>query len=383
MKRKKPCTADHVIGSNVAQVITSTPMIGFTPVAVARADEEHQLCVSISPTEEPVQLSHKPLGALTEKRNIHRPDDLRASKLIDRYVDQIHLDDDNTFVWDTAVAGDRLSIVSPLAKRLAEIRLRRSSPTGLLACNHKRKRTCSDGDDTQDPPETPTGKRPKAAWWWLQCSGGDRDGGLTLPDDLASPFPHSSYRHRQHHLHYLPPTVTPSPITPLRSTVYPDDSDDYWKTPIGPSLLMASVRGDSPLSSTSSKMADDDIIGCCSNPRSPTVLDETSFTLKSRRCLSFVSPPPSDKKKNRRSLKKNIAGSSASTDKGRTTINYLIIIKLRKFTIQISTFISYINFKLFYFIFENQILVLYNIRCLYVPYNIYKLFCYVSSKTYI
>ncbi|XP_050535694.1 uncharacterized protein LOC126902449 isoform X2 [Daktulosphaira vitifoliae] len=231
VKRKKPCTTDHVIN------------LGSTP-----ASADGHLCVSMSPTEEPVQLLHKDLPRLPQ-----RPaDDLCASRLIDQFVDQIRMED-CTFIDDAA--RDRLSIVSPLAKRLAEIRLRKSSPL---------KRKWSDS-------HVPPCKRPNL-------------GALTLPDSLPSPFtPHS--------------VVPPSPITPCRRD--PDESDDYWKTPVGPVI----IAGDS-LSTTSSKTVEDDII-CC-DPKSPTMLDET-FTLKSRRCLSFVSPVSDSpaKRKNRRSIKKN------------------------------------------------------------------------------
>jgi len=261
----------------------------------------------MSPAEEPVQLSHKHLPTLPTGQ--HRTQgDLRASRLIDRYVDQIRMDD-VTFVRGNS---ERLSIVSPLAKRLAEIRLRRSPGTAIEtkteAC--KRKRSSSDCED--DWPETPIAgnKRPVAAWWW-QCSGGG-GGGLTLPDGLPSPFPSTLNRHRVGGPLHQRRIGTPSPITPLHRQSAADDSDDYWKTPVGPSLVTG-IRADRLLSTTSSTTVDDEII-CCSDPRSPAVLDET-FTLKSRRCLSFVSPPPdsSAKKRNRKSLKKP---SSATADKG-------------------------------------------------------------------
>ncbi|XP_050428180.1 uncharacterized protein LOC126838097 isoform X2 [Adelges cooleyi] len=233
VKRKKPCTTDHVIGGGDST--STTPADGH-------------LCVSMSPTDEPIQLLHKELPRLPQ-----RPaDDLHASRLIDQYMDQIRMED-CTFVDGNA--RDRLSIVSPLAKRLAEIRLRKSSPL-------KRK--------WSDEPAPPC-KRPNL-------------GALTLPNGLPSPFtPHTM--------------VPPSPITPLRRD--PDESDDYWKTPVGPVI----IAGDS-LSTTSSKTVEDELI-CC-DPRSPTMLDET-FTLKSRRCLSFVSPVSDSpaRRKNRRSVKKN------------------------------------------------------------------------------
>lgn len=318
VKRKKPCTADHVIGS-VAVASASTVTTTFTTATVftaisstttiigtATATDE-PFCVSMSPTEEPVQLSHKrlpvPAAAMAQPRH---PDDLRASMLIDRYVDQIRMDD-GTFVRGGG-PGDRLSIVSPLAKRLADIRLRRS-PT-VAPCMpdvaHKRKRTYSSDEDEDCPLKTPVAAKRPMAWWW-KCSG--TAGGLTLPDGLPSPF-HSSYHHRPSHDQFHL-TIPPSPITPVRRDL--DDSDDYWKTPVGRPSLLVGVRGDSLLSTASSKTVDDEMI-CCSNPRSPAVLDD-SYTLKSRRCLSFVSPPPSDKKtKTRRSLKKSAV---ASVDKGK------------------------------------------------------------------
>ncbi|VVC32176.1 PDZ domain,C2 domain,Dbl homology (DH) domain,PH domain-like [Cinara cedri] len=314
VKRKKPCTADHVIGTPAA-VTRGTTVTGTAPVK-----DNGQLCVSISPTEEPVQLSHKQLPAPTAAfRTSRHPeaDDLRASTLIDRYVDEICMND-CTLIGGGG-PGDRLSIVSPLAKRLADIRLRRSPGPAVatVAAGRKRKRTVSSDQQDDDCPERtpamPGGKRP-AAWWW-QCSGGGGGGtgGLTLPDGLASPF-HSSYRNYRHHQHRPLHTVTavpPSPITPLRrgsGDMLDDDSDDYWKTPVG--RPVAGFRGDSLLSTASSKTVDDEII-CCSDPRSPAVLDET-FTMKSRRCLSFVSPPPSDRKKQRRSLKKSTSVDKAS-----------------------------------------------------------------------
>lgn len=340
VKRKKPCTADHVIAAaavacttitaaatvaaaasvtaaaatadtagstvNATATITATAAI-IAATATTDANDEPVLCVSMSPTEEPVQLSHKQLPT-HQWRRPRRPDDLRASRLIDRFVDQICMDDGSFAGNNRGGSGDRLSIVSPLAKRLADIRLRRS-PASIETVG-KRKRPSFSDDDDDDFPQTPVmggGKRP-AAWWW-QCSGGG-GGGLTLPDGLPSPF-YSSHRH--HHSHRLQLTVPPSPITPLRR--HPaDDSDDYWKTPVGPSLV-AGVRGESLLSTASSKTADDVLI-CGSDPRSPAALEET-FTLKSRRCLSFVSPPPSERKKNRRSLKKPTTV-SASVDKGKT-----------------------------------------------------------------
>ncbi|XP_026815102.1 uncharacterized protein LOC113555024 isoform X1 [Rhopalosiphum maidis] len=312
VKRKKPCTADHLISTAYAAVATfasattAAASAEVTSAAAVTSAADEQLCVSMSPAEEPVQLSHKRLPALPTVR--HRsPTDLRASRLIDRYVDQIRMDD-VTFGRGNV---DRLSIVSPLAKRLADIRLRRSpgkttTTTTTEAC--KRKRSLSDCEDDWPPTRTPIAgnKRPTAAWWW-QCSGG---GGLTLPDGLPSPF-HSTLDRNRGPLHPRR-TGTPSPITPLRRQPAADDSDDYWKTPVGPSLATG-VRADRLLSTTSSTTVDDEII-CCSDPRSPAVLDET-FTLKSRRCLSFVSPPPSDssaKKRNRKSLKKP---SSATADK--------------------------------------------------------------------
>lgn len=304
MKRKKPCTGDHVIAP--ATTVVTTCITTKTVISTAAADNDEdneQLCLSMSPAEEPVQMSHKRLPVPAAANRLrHRPiEDLRASRLIDQYVDQIRMD-------DGTLGGprDRLSIVSPLAKRLADIRLRRSPSEAHC----KRKRTMSDDDDCPQTPVTMhAGKRPTAAWWW-QCSGGS---GLTMPDGLPSPF---------HHHHNPSLTVPPSPITPLRRRrpdQAADDSDDYWKTPVGPSLIMMAVGRDSLLSTTaSSKTAndDDDIIGCYSDPRSPAVLDET-FTLKSRRCLSFVSPPPSDKKKNRRSLKKPTTAALTSVDKGK------------------------------------------------------------------
>lgn len=259
----------------------------------------------MSPAEEPVQLSHKHLPALPTGRP-RTPGDLRASRLIDRYVDQIRMDD-VTFVRGNS---ERLSIVSPLAKRLAEIRLRRSPGIATTTEASKRKRSSSDCED--DWPETPIAgnKRPVAAWWW-QCSGGG--GGLTLPDGLPSPFPSTLNRHRVGGPLHQRRIGTPSPITPLHRQSAADDSDDYWKTPVGPSMATG-VPFNRLLSTTSSTTVDDEII-CCSDPRSPAVLDET-FTLKSRRCLSFVSPPPSEssaKKRNRKSLKKP---SSATADKG-------------------------------------------------------------------
>jgi len=313
VKRKKPCTADHVISTAYAAVATfastATAAAEVTSTVAVTSTTDEQLCVSMSPAEEPVQLSHKHLPALPTARP-RSPGDLRASRLIDRYVDQIRMDD-VTFVRGN---NERLSIVSPLAKRLAEIRLRRSPGTATTtttteAC--KRKRSLSDCED--DWPETPIAgnKRPVAAWWW-QCSGGV-GGGLTLPDGLPSPFHSTLNRHRVGGPLHQRRIGTPSPITPLHRQSAADDSDDYWKTPVGPSLATG-VRFDRLLSTTSSTTVDDEII-CCSDPRSPAVLDET-FTLKSRRCLSFVSPPPSDssaKKRNRKSLKKP---SSATADKG-------------------------------------------------------------------
>jgi len=280
---------------------TATAAVEVTSAVAVTSTAGEQLCVSMSPAEEPVQLSHKRLPALPTGRP-RSPGDLRASRLIDRYVDQIRMDD-VTFVRGN---NERLSIVSPLAKRLAEIRLRRSPGTATATC--KRKRSSSDCED--DWPETPIAghKRPVAAWWW-QCSGG----GLTLPDGLPSPFHSTLNRHRVGGPLHQRRIGTPSPITPLYRQSAADDSDDYWKTPVGPSLATG-VRFDRLLSTTSSTTVDDEII-CCSDPRSPAVLDET-FTLKSRRCLSFVSPPPSDssaKKRNRKSLKKP---SSATADKG-------------------------------------------------------------------
>lgn len=240
-----------------------------------------------------------------------RPDDMRASRLIDRYVDQICMDD-GTFIRNNGCPGDRLSIVSPLAKRLADIRLRRRSPTSPAAAKRKRSFSYSDDDDDVDhcPFATTTTtpylagrKRHAAARWWHNSAG------LTLPDGLPSPF-HSA-RRGDNRLH-MTAVIPPSPITPLRRPD-PDSSDDCWKTPVGPSLIACTFPGDSRLSNASSKTADDDEIICCSDPRSPAIMDET-FTLKSRRCLSFVSPPPSDKKKNRRSLKKSTAASAS--DKG-------------------------------------------------------------------
>lgn len=314
MKRKKPCTADHVISTAFAAVATfastASAEVACAVTAAVTSPADEQLCVSMSPAEEPVQLSHKRLPALPTVRP-RSPGDLRASRLIDRYVDQIRMED----VTFGRGNGDRLSIVSPLAKRLADIRLRRSpgqtATTTTEAC--KRKRSLSDSEDDWPATRTPIAggnKRPTAAWWW-QCSGG---GGLTLPDGLPSPF-HSTLDRRRvvgGPLHQRR-TGTPSPITPLRRQSAADDSDDYWKTPVGPSLATG-VRADRLLSTTSSTTVDDEII-CCSDPRSPAVLDET-FTLKSRRCLSFVSPPPSDssaKKRNRKSLKKP---SSSTADKG-------------------------------------------------------------------
>ncbi|KAL4148361.1 hypothetical protein QTP88_002625 [Uroleucon formosanum] len=316
VKRKKPCTADHVISTAYAAVATfastateaaavtgtATAELSTTVIDTPAADE--QLCVSMSPAEEPVQLSHKHLPALPTGRP-RTPGDLRASRLIDRYVDQIRMDD-VTFVRGNS---ERLSIVSPLAKRLAEIRLRRSPGTATTTEACKRKRSSSDCED--DWPETPIAgnKRPVAAWWW-QCSGGG--GGLTLPDGLPSPFPSTLNRHRVGGPLHQRRIGTPSPITPLHRQSAADDSDDYWKTPVGPSMATG-VPFNRLLSTTSSTTVDDEII-CCSDPRSPAVLDET-FTLKSRRCLSFVSPPPSEssaKKRNRKSLKKP---SSATADK--------------------------------------------------------------------
>lgn len=330
VKRKKPCTADHVIGSigvaststvittlttaTVFTTITSTPtIIDAIAAGTTAAATDEQFCVSMSPTEEPVQLSHKrlPVPAAAVTRLTRHPDDLRASMLIDRYVDQICMDD-GTFTRSGG-PGDRLSIVSPLAKRLADIRLRRSPATSSYVTDvaHKRKRTYSSDDDC--PLTTPMAAKRPMSWWW-KCSGAAS--GLTLPDGLPSPF-HSSYHHRsQHNQFHL--TIPPSPITPLRRD--PDDSDDYWKTPVGRPSLLVGVRGDSLLSTMSSKTVDDEMI-CCSNPRSPTVLDD-SYTLKSRRCLSFVSPPPSDKKtKIRRSLKKSTV---ASVDKGKIFLRFVI-----------------------------------------------------------
>lgn len=326
VKRKKPCTADHVIvaTSAVTSKITTT-----ATATIVVADEP--LCVSMSPTEEPVQLSHKQLPAaptqvLVSQARLAQPDDLCASRLIDRFVDQICMND-GTFTASGGVAGDRLSIVSPLAKRLADIRLRRSPVSAVVACS-KRKRPAASSSPSfssdDDSPHTPAAfrygcKRPAARWW--QCSGGGAGGGLTLPDGLPSPFDSS---HRHHHSHRLQLTVPPSPITPLRRHPAPDDSDDYWKTPVGPSLI-GGVRAESLLSTASSKTADDEII-CC--PRSPAALDET-FTLKSRRCLSFVSPPPSDRKKNRRSLQKKATAVTASVDKGKSKRKNILFTRVR------------------------------------------------------
>jgi len=307
-----------VISTAYAAVATlaSTPTAEFTSTITITSTVDEQLCVSMSPAEEPVQLLHKQLPALPTDQPRTQAD-LRASRLIDRYVDQIHMDD-VTFVRGHS---DRLSIVSPLAKRLAEIRLRRSpagTATATEAC--KRKRSLSDCED--DWPETPIAgkKRPIAAWWWQYSGGGGGGGGggLTLPDGLPSPFHSTLNRHRVGGPLHQRRIGTPSPITPLPRQSAADDSDDYWKTPVGPSLATG-VRADRLLSTTSSTTVDDEII-CCSDPRSPAVMDET-FTLKSRRCLSFVSPPPSDssaKKRNRKSLKKP---SSATSDKGMRCIN--------------------------------------------------------------
>lgn len=318
IKRKKPCTVDHVIASTVNIIAGSEPVIPATTAAVTatittNSPVDEQLCMSMSPTEEPVQMSHKRLPTISGANPqplpslSRRPDDMRASMLIDRYVDQICMND-GTIVRSNGGPGDRLSIVSPLAKRLADIRLRRRSPASAMA-KRKRSFSFSDDDDGGDCPLTTTPflagrKRHAAARWWQNSAG------LTLPDGLPSPF-HSA-RRGDNRLH-MTAVVPPSPITPLRRPD-PDSSDDCWKTPVGPSLIACTMPGDSLLSNASSKTADDDEIICCSDPRSPAILDET-FTLKSRRCLSFVSPPPSDKKKNRRSLKKSTAASAS--DKGK------------------------------------------------------------------
>lgn len=276
IKRKKPCMGEHEI--KTCAVVTTTA------AAVALSVSDEQLCVSMSPMEEPVQLSHKRLP-----RPPRPADDLRASRLIDHYVDQICMND-GTFIG----AGDRLSIVSPLAKQLADIRLRRSPVA------HKRKRIRGDRDADSESDDGGGGGRKRRAWWPHTFGGG-----LTLPDGLPSPF-HAA-------------TVPPSPITPLMRRD-PDESDDYWKTPVErPSSVCI---GRDSLSTTSSKTVEDEIM-CCGDPRSPAVLDET-FTLKSRRCLSFVSPPPSSadspvKKKNRRSSRKTtvVVTPAAASDKGK------------------------------------------------------------------
>ncbi|XP_025409452.1 uncharacterized protein LOC112682900 [Sipha flava] len=306
VKRKKPCTGDHSIATPTTAFTAVTSTTTFT-ASCSSSSDDGPLCVSVSPTEEPVQLSHKRLP-VPARRTCGRPaDDERASRLIDRFVDQIRMED-GTFCGGP---GDRLSIVSPLAKRLADIRLRRSPAAAQRARKRKRSSSglsCAAAAD-DGPPGTPVRKRPAAAPWWLQCSGGA--GGLTLPDGLSSPFPTSRYRAR-HPQHRLQLTRPPSPITPVRRD--PDDSSDYWKTPVGRSLTACA----SLPSTASSKTVDDDIIACGSHPCSPAAMDE-SFTLRSRRCLSFVSPPPSDssaKKRNRKSLKKSTPAASSDRASG-------------------------------------------------------------------
>lgn len=360
VKRKKPCTGVHSIGTatatcaatdavvgDVTAAAGTTSTTGITSVAVttntaattstaaaastvviaaaaAAADttclsvvsaDEH-LCVSMSPTEEPVQLLHKRLPV--PARPARRPDDLLASRLIDRFVDQICMDDGTLTRGGGGGPGDRMSIVSPLAKRLADIRLRRSPPTvEATTAALKRKRTPSFGTSSSDDdggphwPRTPAaaaGRRP-TPWWW-QYSGGH-----TLPSDgLPSPFHSSRPRHRRRR---PPPLAVPhSPITPLRARD-PEDSDDYWKTPVGRRSPLAAVR-DSLLSTASSRTVDDDVIACDSDPRSPAVLDET-FTLKSRRCLSFASPPPPTAKK-RNPRPKSSRRAAATPDKGESVL---------------------------------------------------------------